>query len=345
MWRRVSHQTRLIVALAVVVLLLRVVFIDLYRTLNEAFGLQFSDFLVRVVSDYPTFFVAFMLDLLFVRQLSRNISYGTQPVRRLLLICGYVVIISVVVAMVVNIGKIPFLDHKGDYYGEMLFSLLSALTINSLIVVVADVTLYYRQTRQELIAQINKKRKAQYQYSQLKRQLNPHFLFNSLNILDYIVKNGETERASAFIHKLAGTYRYLLSKEDDKLVTLGQELAFVEMYCDLLKERFTDGLVIEICIDESLYKTKIVPCGLQILVENATKHNIVSAEKPLTVRIFVLEHRIVVVNNLQPKLTQVDSTGLGLRNIGKQYLDIANLDIVIVKNEKEFRVELPILEL
>jgi len=188
-----------------------------------------------------------------------------------------------------------------------------------------------------------KKHKEQYKYAKLKQQINPHFLFNSLNILDFLVQSGENERAGAYIRKLAGLYRYMLKNENEILVTVGEELQFTDMYVDLLKERFADGLVIENEVPSDARSRHIVPCGIQMLIENATKHNAVSVSSPLRIRISVAGDMLCVENNIQPRISRQPSTRLGLANIRRQYEDIAGREIAVSDDRRHFEVRLPLL--
>lgn len=182
----------------------------------------------------------------------------------------------------------------------------------------------------------------QYKYTKLKQQISPHFLFNSLNILDSLIQSGENDRAGAYIRKLASLYRYILKNEDKKLVYLDDELEFTEMYIDLLKERFAEGLTVEydIFFEDRLYL--IVPCGLQMLIENAIKHNVVGAESPLHIKVAVEGHYISVTNNLQPRISTQPSTQLGLKNLSRQYEDLSLDGIQIQRTDTEFKVLMPL---
>lgn len=204
---------------------------------------------------------------------------------------------------------------------------------------------YVVASYRELKHERQKRHLAQYQYSKFKQQINPHFLFNSLNILDVLVQEGENDRASTFVRKLAGMYRYMLRNEEETLVTLREEMEFAEMYVDLIKERFTDGLDIRYDIPDDAYPKLVVPCSVQQLVENATKHNIVSSDEPLHVRITATDTCVAVENNLQPRISQRgSSTHLGLKYIQQQYLDIASRLIAVERDAGRFRVELPLLK-
>lgn len=139
-------------------------------------------------------------------------------------------------------------------------------------------------------------------------------------------------------------YRYMLQNEEKQIVPLGEELAFVRMYIDLLRERFAEGLSVEIDVSKEAMGFYVIPCSVQMLVENATKHNIVGAQEPLTVRITDRGDMLSVSNNLQPRISGRESTGLGLKNIRQQYEDVSGLDIVVEHTKTEFCVKLPLLQ-
>ncbi len=184
---------------------------------------------------------------------------------------------------------------------------------------------------------------AQYRYHKLKQQVNPHFLFNSLNVLDYLILEQPREDASRYTHKLADVYRYMIKSEEETTVHLRDEMAFVEQYADLLKVRFPEGLDVQTDIPPEALSRSVVPCCVQLLVENAIKHNIVRADEPLQVRICVEDGCVVVSNNRIPKLTRPVSTGLGLKYIRQQYQDLAGKGIEVLEEEKRYTVKIPLL--
>jgi LytS/YehU family sensor histidine kinase len=216
---------------------------------------------------------------------------------------------------------------------------------------IAQITIYclvymvnYAITAQnKMLKERSKANEAQYRYQILKRQVNPHFLFNSLNALDCLVCEEKTEQASTYIHKLAGVYRYMIKSEEEQMVTLGDELQFVEKYIDLMKVRFPDGLQVHIDIPIELMTKFILPCSLQLLIENATKHNVISAANPLVITIKSERNNIIVTNNISPKVTQVSSTGLGQKYIRQQYLNLCGKEIAISQNDTEYTVVLPLI--
>ena len=183
----------------------------------------------------------------------------------------------------------------------------------------------------------------QYRYMNLSQHVNPHFLFNSLNILDCLVRDGQQEQASAYIHKLAGVYRYLTGNEEEREVSLRREMDFVEQYVDLLRVRFPEGLDVETDIPEDLLSRKVVPCSVQLLIENAIKHNTVEPADPLHIRIRASGDTLTVSNNRKPRLRQAPSAGLGQKYLRGQYRDVAGKEVSILSTDSEYTVEIPLI--
>jgi LytS/YehU family sensor histidine kinase len=257
-----------------------------------------------------------------------------------------VIISSLVIPLLTTLVvyfDVPYFNSQFTTLTDFVRVLSAALIIDLIIITICYLVHMSILSHQRLREEREQKHRSEYQYERLKQQINPHFLFNSLGILDYLVQEQETERASAFIHKLAGMYRYMLSNDLKPLVKLSEELDFTGKYIDLIKERFTEGVVTEIDIPNDMYDSCVVPCALQLLVENATKHNIVSQELPLTISIRIEDEWIVVRNNLQPRTHGQPSTHLGLENIRRQYQDITGSNIVVEKSDSEFIVKLPIV--
>ena len=202
---------------------------------------------------------------------------------------------------------------------------------------------YALSMQRDVTVEKKKRHEAQYSYERLKQQIEPHFLFNSLNSLDSIVVAGQEEQASRFIHKLSGIYRYLIETEDERLVYLDDELKFVRQYIDLMKVRFPEGLETDIDIEEEGICHFIIPCSLQLLVENATKHNTISKETPLHIRISIDGDFVQVTNNRNPKISSQPSTGNGQRYIRQRYRDESGKEIIVLEDEQSYTVKLPLL--
>ena len=180
-------------------------------------------------------------------------------------------------------------------------------------------------------------------YEALKNQVNPHFLFNSLNTLSGVVEQ-KPELATNFIKKLSDIYRYVLEQNDKELVSLQDEMKFVEDYIFLSRMRFGKALIFisDLPADNTI---QIVPLGLQMLVENAIKHNIIADDMPLKIEIGIEGDFVVVRNNIQKKKTIIsDKNPLGLDNLKKRYTYFSGLSVEVIESESEFIVKLPIIE-
>ena len=279
------------------------------------------------------------LNILYVRYSSRLSK--TAGLKTALFLILFTTAAALAETVIIGFG-FPFTifqGFNGSFILIFMISLLTEITIYCMIFIIN----YALTARKDMQTQRERAHLAQYRYMKLKGQVNPHFLFNSLNILDCLVCEEKTEQASTYIHKLAGIYRYMIKSEDEELVKLSDELVFIEKYTDLLKVRFTEGLQIETDIDDSCLNCLILPCSLQLLIENATKHNAVSADNPLKIKIEASDGTIRVKNNIIPKITRSQSTGLGHKYISRQYLDLCGKSIDIDITENDYCVTLPLL--
>ncbi|WP_027067431.1 2TM domain-containing protein [Maribacter sp. Hel_I_7] len=179
-------------------------------------------------------------------------------------------------------------------------------------------------------------------FDALKNQLDPHFLFNSLNVLTSLIEEDPLQ-AQKFTTSLSKVYRYVLEQKSKNLISADEELNFARTYVRLLKMRFEDSIVFEIPDKAINPETKIVPLSLQLLLENAVKHNVVTSSKPLHIRIYEENDYLYVVNNLQEKQVVKKSSGVGLQNIRQRYAILTKKEMQIFKTDKEFKVRLPML--
>ena len=212
---------------------------------------------------------------------------------------------------------------------------------NSFIVLFIEIFRYsQQQVEVEKQLAIAQKEKALYQFEALKNQINPHFLFNSLNVLASLSYQ-DAEKTNLFAKKLSGVYRYLLATHEHSVVTLKEELSFVDSYLFLEYIRFGEALHVKIQNSTSFPNKKVIPASLQMLVENALKHNICSVSQPLSVYITVFEDKIVVRNNLQLR-NSVNKGGIGLENLKKQYA-IHEKQIHVEQTDTDFIAILPFI--
>ena len=187
--------------------------------------------------------------------------------------------------------------------------------------------------RESLMAQLNA----------LKTQVNPHFLFNNLNTLCSIIPENP-DQAVAFVQQLSKVYRHILEVKDEKSIPLKDEMAVLEAYAFLLKTRFGDNLEIDMQVDPKQMEDLIVPLSLQLLMENAIKHNIVSQDRPLKIIVKIIDGRLVVSNNLQKKNQIIESTGIGLTNIRNRYKLLTDKLILVTETLNDFTVSIPLIQ-
>lgn len=228
---------------------------------------------------------------------------------------------------------------------ELLFDIFQGMGIAILIVSLAEASYQYRKNQRserenaELI-RVN----LLAQYNNLKQQVNPHFLFNSLNTLSSLISI-DPQRAETFVEELSFVYRYLLQTGQHELVKISQELNFLCSYIHLIKTRFGNGLDISINIPDEYHHYLMPPLSLQMLVENAVKHNEISVDKPLKIELYLTAaEQIEVSNNLQEKSVAMPSEKVGLVNIITKYRLLGQGEVVILKTATHFKVSLPLIK-
>jgi hypothetical protein len=180
------------------------------------------------------------------------------------------------------------------------------------------------------------------QFESLKNQIDPHFLFNSLNVLSSLIEENP-DNAQRFTTSLSKIYRYVLEQKDKDLVPVSEELAFAKTYMNLLKMRFENSLFYELPGEIPDSEAKVVPLSLQLLLENTVKHNVVSEQKPLYIRIKIADHNLIIENDLQKKEVLGDRKGVGLQNIINRYGILTHRKVQIEATINQFSVSLPIL--
>lgn len=227
------------------------------------------------------------------------------------------------------------LSSYQPFYGITLFITAFVLTLYE--------ALYYIQRWKESLAESErlKKENTQAQLEALKNQVNPHFLFNSLNTLASLIPADQT-KAVDFTLKLSQMYRAVLELKEKQIVTLEEELNALDNYIYLVKTRFDESITFEIVVSAEALKLYVVPLALQLLVENAIKHNVVSHRRPLHVTIKSEGNQLLVANNLQPKQQQVESSGTGIRNINDRFKLTFDEQIDVQRTEHSFEVRMPL---
>ena len=294
----------------------------------------------RILSNSFALIILLCINILYVRTIGR-IHKGMKRGGRVLMLTLFIALSALVEATFCSIG-IPF-EVVVYSWMEFLHLFIASVIVQITIYCLVYMVNFALTARTRMNEEKEKKHVAQYRYQKLKRQLNPHFLFNSLNTLDCLVCEEKNGQASTYIHKLASVYRYMIRSEEEELVSLGEELTFVGMYIDLLKVRFPEGFDVTIEVPAEDQARFVLPCSIQLLIENATKHNTDSVENPLMIKVVSDGTRVKVSNNILPKVTSTPSTGLGQKYIRQQYLDLSGKEISIEKGEDTYSVTLPLL--
>lgn len=295
----------------------------------------------EVFSSSTILIVVFCSNLLFIRYIHGARHKGMSPWLKSAAVAGFTLVVAV--AYTAFAGWHTFFINgrinMNSAIPVFIVMLLCEVLIYAILYAVNEATMF----RQAAKDARNRAHLAEFQYIKLKQQVNPHFLFNSLNVLDGLVCEEKIPEASTYIHKLANLYRFMLKTEDQKMITIEEEMAFARGYIDLYKVRFPQGFEVTMDIDDSLLGRYVVPTAIQMLLENALKHNAIGADFPLKISLRISDKGICVSNNIIPKSSSTPSAKVGLNYIKTQYKDISGKDISIIKTDTDYTVTLPIL--
>ena len=264
------------------------------------------------------------------------------------LVTGFIgsFLVSLVVIFLLHIfEEVVFNNHTFEYFliNEKPSNYLAAIIITFFVTLSVHAISFYKAynenkvKEQKIIAGT-----ANAKFESLKNQIDPHFLFNSLNVLSSLIEENP-ENAQRFTTSLSKIYRYVLEQKDKELVSVEEELAFAKTYMNLLKMRFENSLFYELPSTVLNPDAKVVPLSLQLLLENTVKHNVVSEQRPLNIRIFMKGDYLAIQNNYQKKEVLQDRQGVGLQNIINRYGIITNRKVLIEQNEQTFTVKIPVL--
>ncbi|MDD7887080.1 2TM domain-containing protein [Flavivirga sp. 57AJ16] len=339
-------MTKLVKNILIVFVIGCIIFV-ISNFLSDGFrGDSMNDLLIEFVFNQLYAFVLGFSNMYFFNYVNRlNWRKGEVLKRTLAGIIGAAIItlmglfaLRILTALSLN-GESFYGFIENETFKPYQFGLWITLTI----VIIFHVFYYYNKYQQNRI----KEQKviagtASAKFDALKNQLDPHFLFNSLNVLTSLIDENP-ENAQKFTTSLSKVYRYVLEQKDKELVTVDEELQFAKTYMSLLKMRFEDSIVFDMPEKASNPESKVVPLSLQLLLENAVKHNMVTSTKPLHIRIYEDSDDLVVENNLQPKQIVKKGSGVGLNNIKQRYNLLTNRKVNINKEANSFAVAIPML--
>lgn len=254
------------------------------------------------------------------------------------------VIAGVIIGSLVTIIAETLMPYEDGLVKNIINNSLITSVINLLIITGIEAIVWFKRNQNTLVkAEILERENSQIRFETLKSQLNPHFLFNSLNVLSSLIKK-DSDRAQNFVDEFSSVYRYTLDVIEKPVVELREEIDFAKSFLFLQKIRFDNAVDMEINVDASKLNYLVPPLAVQTLLENVFKHNKASEDNPLKIKIYNEDNMLVVVNNLQPKIKGADSKGVGLNNLNKRYDLLGEKLPQFYVTEKEYIAKIPLIK-
>jgi sensor histidine kinase YesM len=303
----------------------------------------FQCFFISATHVFVFWFIDYWIVIFFRKKYIQFEDYKKRIIRQSIVLGFMTLVLSTLIDQVLHLcfGE----NLHGIEEVSFFTKYMSGLITTTVIISIYEGVYAFEMLKKGLIKNEELRRQnTQAQLEVLKNQVSPHFLFNSLNTLISVIPD-DPKTAVLFTENLSNVYRYLLEIREKEVISLKQEMSCIRAYEFLLKIRFEDAVVINYPDMNNADSQYIIPLSVQMLMENAIKHNIVSQSKPLKINIKVAEDRLIVSNNLQSKLSKEPSTKVGLANIDKRYQLLMKKSIVIKKTEKEFIVEIPLVKI
>jgi two-component system LytT family sensor kinase len=278
------------------------------------------------------------------KSLDQKYSWQFEPVKRSIMMIVWN-IIFILISLLILMEVLSLIIGKQFNWNFYLISVVSTVFITliiNLIFIINDLYKFWNISMYE--AEVLRKENMRSQLETLKNQVNPHFLFNSLNTLVSVIDE-DTKTAKEFVLKLSQVYRYSLQNREKDVVKICEELNFLSAYNYLLAIRYGDNLHFRIDVPENIKSGGIPSLVLQILVENCIKHNVISTDKPLLIEIYTEQNALIVRNNYQPKKIKVESEKIGLENTMNRYKLLGEKEIEVLQTNEYFTVKLPVIDI
>ena len=295
------------------------------------------------------FWLIFSVDIHIINKLEKVMPWSDYFIRRIMVefvliaFCGMAITIPLTIFINYKLITTSFNIPSDGMMISLYYNLLY-VTVYNVIFVIAYEAIYLYGQRKSVQLEWEKSQKQQIlsQFEALKNQVNPHFLFNSMNALTALIQS-DTTKATKFTREFSKVFRYTLEIKDNTVVKLSEELDFLNAYIYLQKIRYGDNLILTMDIDAVQLNEYLPPFSLQLLVENAIKHNVISTEHPLKICIRSDEGYLIVQNNVQPRTEEIKSTKIGLTNLQKRYNLICDIQPTFKINGTSYTAKLPIL--
>ncbi len=338
---KINRGLRLTYAISIGMVLsfiLDIIFSLLYK--NHSLFQSYSNYLAAIFLAYLVLESLLLLN----NKLERKYSWDKYPYKRFAIQFS---LNSLITIFIVEGIRWTYKLILGDVYFIRLVDeliIIGLLLFAVLIFTIIVLSVFLLNTWRNSLAELErfKKENAEVRFESLRSQLNPHFLFNSLNTLSALVYE-DSEKAALFIRELSDVYRYILENRENDLVALTKELHFAQSYIQLIQLRFGENIKVDNEVSTDQDHFRIAPLTLQLLIENAVKHNVISKKRPLTIDISIEENILVVKNKLQPKDTKEYSNEMGLKNIKNRYAFLTDRAVEVTEDGQEFIVKIPLI--
>jgi len=292
-------------------------------------------FLSSIIVAYPFVFL--------INYFNRQFPWSKSIFKRIILQLFSIIIFTIIVSLGSNqLVETFYPAYKLDI--TLISNDLMIYTVSNIIlVIVLEAWMFYDSNRiAQLESKLLKDRLLKMNYEMLKNQIKPHFLFNSMSVLSGLI-NHDPEVAQKFIKEYTSMYRYIIESLEVPVTKLSDEIKFVESYIYLQQQRFGPSLIVSKHIEIDLEKYVLPPMSLQVIIENAIKHNTIDNESPLTIHIYNIQTDIYVKNNIQPKMSSVNSTHIGQKNLISRYELICKRSPVFMEYENYYIGMIPVL--
>lgn len=283
-------------------------------------------------------------DLYAIKFLNRSYPWTKKVFRRIIIQFVLTVIIAVPVAVLITLSANLINAYKENLTSVLVTNVLISVVVNIILVIILEAWLFFVESdKAKTKAQTLEKELTQIRFEVLKNQINPHFMFNSLNVLSGLIDK-DIAKAQLFIDEFSHIYRYVLETIEKQVVSVNEELGFVRSYIFLQQIRYGDALKVNIDLPAEILHLLMPPLSLQVVLENAIKHNIIDSSKPLQIDISYDNECLIIKNNIQPKISTGVSTGLGQKNMVKRYSMICDTLPEFMVRTNHYIVKLPLIK-
>lgn len=284
-------------------------------------------------------------DLFFINYLNKKFPWAENVVKRIAIQLSFAISLAIIISVLQSILANWIQPYKEDFKGVLVSNALIYSTVNIFVMAILEGWIFFSVSRQsEQKAKSLQEELMQIKFEVLKSQINPHFMFNSLNVLSGLIDK-DVIKAQLFIDEFSHIYRYVLETIEQPVTTLEKELDFMRSYLFLQQIRYGEDLTWTIDIPAHLMSYLLPPLSLQVVLENAIKHNIINKLKPLKIEIYNQMNYLMIRNNIQPKISFAPSTGLGLKNLSKRYALIGNTEPIFSVQTNHYVAQLPLIEI